>query len=50
MQETLEIRVRSLGRSPAGGIGNPSGTLAWRIPLTEDLVSYSSEGYRVGHD
>ena len=48
-----DSRVQSLGRgrSPGEGNGNHSGTLAWRIPWTEEPGGLPSMGsQRVGHD
>ena len=36
--------IPGLGRSPAERNGNPIQILAWEIPWTEDLVSYSPTG------
>ena len=42
--------IPGLGRSPAGGHGNPS-ILAWRILWTEEPSGLQSMGLqRVGHD
>ena len=39
------------GRFPGRGHGNPSSTLAWRIPWTEEPGGLQSTGsQRVGHD
>ena len=53
MQETQEIRVRSLGwEEPLEeGMANHSSILAWRIPQTEEPDRLQSTGLqRVGHD
>ena len=43
--------VPVLGRSPAGGHGNPLQYLAWRIPWTEEPGVLQSMGsQRVRHD
>ena len=33
--------IPGLGRSPGEGNGNHSSILAWRIPLTKELMGYS---------
>ena len=33
--------IPGFGRSPGGGLGNPSSILAWRIPWTEEPGGYS---------
>ena len=39
------------GRYPREGKGNPSSSLAWKIPWTEEPVRLQSmESQRVGHD
>ena len=53
MQETQEIRVRSLGweDSLEEGMATHSSILAWRIPWTEEPGGLQSTGsQRVGHD
>ena len=46
MQETQEMQVRSLGQEDLlkKGMANHSNILAWRIPWTEEPVSYSPWG------
>ena len=43
--------IPGLGRSSAGGHGNPLQYLAWRIPWTEESGGLQSmESHRIGHD
>ena len=43
--------IPGLGRSPGGGDGTHSSTLAWRIPETGEPSGLLSMGsHRVGHD
>ena len=48
MQETQETLVRSLGQEEPleEGMATHSGTLAWRIPWTEDPGGYSPWGLK----
>ena len=53
MQETQEMRVKSLGREDPleEGLATHSSILAWRIPWTEEPGGLQSMGLqRVGHD
>ena len=53
MQETQEIAgsIPGLERSPGGGNGTHSSTLAWKIPWTEEPGGLQSMGsQRVRHD
>ena len=42
--------IPGLGRSLEKGMTIHSSILAWEIPRTEELVGYSPQGRRVGHD
>ena len=48
----LETKVLSLGREdpPEEGMAPHSSILAWRIPWTEELGSYSPLDFRVGYN
>ena len=53
LSATLETRVRSLGREDPleKEMAPPSGTLAWKVPWTEEPGRLQSMGsQRVGHD
>ena len=47
-----EIQVRPLGQEEPleEGMAILSSILAWKISHTEELVGYSPQGHRVGHD
>ena len=42
--------IPELGKSLEKGMTIHSSILAWKIPRTEELVGYSPQGHRVGHD
>ena len=52
MQETLEVRVQSLGREDPleEGMAAHSNILAWRIPWTEEPGRLQSMGLQPHHD
>ena len=48
MQEMEEMRVQSLGQEDPlkEGVATHCSIFAWRIPWTEDLVSYGPYGHK----